>query len=77
MSYVYKCKHMCRVVLEWYRWQIHFGPFDPHFGQYVQEISKDDHISLENSLSALSHWTKPIYENLDPFLQSNESRGCI
>ena len=55
-------------------WPI-FGPFDPYVWPDVQEISKDNHISLENSGSALSHWAKPIYENLDQFLQSNGSKN--
>ena len=54
-------------------WPI-FGPFDPRFWKDVQEISMENHISLENSWSALSHWTKPIYENSNPFLQGNGSK---
>ena len=45
------------------------------FWQDVQEISKDNHIPLENSWSALPHYTKPIMR-IYPFLQGMGQNMC-
>ena len=46
-----------------------------NFWKDAHEISKDNHISLDYSWSALSHWTKPIKDNLNPSLQGNRSKN--